>query len=955
MKPMRWQAIEELYHSASDLPECDRNSFLHAACGEDQILFREVESLLRHGSTPQSVLDTPAIAIMAKAIAADEYQSPLASLEGETISHYRILGTIGRGGMGVVYMAEDLKLRRKVALKLLPQFLARDRQALQRFEQEAQAASALNHPNISTIYEIGEAEGLHFIAIELLEGETLKERIARGHVNVREILGIATQICDALEAAHSVGIIHRDIKPSNIVLTSRGAKLLDFGVAKRVGSELLERTEGLSASLPVNSDLRLTIPGGVIGTLSYMSPEQAAGWEIDVRSDLFSLGAVLYEMATGAPPFRGETAQAISEAILKQQPIPPRARNPGLPLELEKIVLKSLAKQRDLRYANAAEMRNDLARLKRQTESSGSRWRKTLLLTASAAVLLVMGVVGYYKITSRPATARVTPTVRRLTSGADVFWVALSPDGKRVAYLEPDKNHIGLTLWLQNIATSVRRELLPPEGYEGLTFSPDGSYLYFTWIGPSSSTRDLHRVSAAGGAPERVLPGVSPDFALSPDGKSVAYLNTGPRNEGDTLLIRSINGSHEKVIAKLPPGSSYSDPAWSPDAKLIAVAEHVQGRDILLSHILFVPLDGGPIRRITSDGFCIIDSLEWLKDGTGLIATAGGRRITGKGRVEYEGARPELWKFPYPSGTPYRITNDLFHHTGGASISADSSVLAGAAWDLVSAVWVAPASDPGRARPVTTLSGHFVARSGLAWAERNKVVYFSNASDAFDLIVINDDGSDPRPIPRNLSHRLDLDACSDGRTLLYRAPYDDKLQIMRQGLDDGRPLPIVPGSVPQCSPDSKWVMYYAHDGKDIPRKIPLEGGQSVPLTGQKCSGAAISPDGKWIACVDESGKLAVVPFSGGDPVKRFALHPNFEGGISFPLRWAPDGQSVVYAVDEGGFENLWAQPLAGGRGRALTHFTSQMIYSFAYSHDGKQIAIARGTSSSDVMLISNFR
>src|SRR6266704_6838366 len=258
MRPERWQAIEELYHSASDLPDGERNSFLQQACGEDQSLLHEVESLIRHGSTSQSVLDTPAMAIMAKAMAADESKSSAPFLEGTIISHYRILEPIGRGGMGVVYKAEDLKLRRLVALKLLPQFLAADPQALRRFEHEAQAASALNHPNICTVYEIDESDGLHFIAIELLEGETLQECIARGPLEIPEILRIVIEICDALEAAHSAGIIHRDIKPSNILLMRRGsAKLLDFGVAKRVGPEFVQQTQVLlELLLPEHLDLR---------------------------------------------------------------------------------------------------------------------------------------------------------------------------------------------------------------------------------------------------------------------------------------------------------------------------------------------------------------------------------------------------------------------------------------------------------------------------------------------------------------------------------------------------------------------------------------------------------------------------------------------------------------------------------------------------------------------------
>jgi serine/threonine protein kinase len=370
MKPERWQTIEELYHSASDLPDGQRNSFLQEACGEDRSLLYEVESLIRHGSTSQSVLDTPAMAIMAKAMAADESKSSAPFLEGTIISHYRILAPIGRGGMGVVYKAEDLKLRRLVALKLLPQFLATDPQALQRFEHEAQAASALNHPNICTVYEIDESDGLHFIAIELLEGETLKERIARGPLEVPEILRIVIEICDALEAAHSAGIIHRDIKPSNVLLTRRGrTKLLDFGVAKRIGAEFVQETENVLSALPENADLRLTTPGAAIGTVAYMSPEQASGQEIDTRSDLFSLGAVLYEMTTGKCPFSGKDLADVLWAIQERCQAPVEQLNRKTPAELIRITNKAMHKDRSLRYQRAAEMRADLQTLRSRLET----------------------------------------------------------------------------------------------------------------------------------------------------------------------------------------------------------------------------------------------------------------------------------------------------------------------------------------------------------------------------------------------------------------------------------------------------------------------------------------------------------------------------------------------------------------------------------------------------------
>ena len=412
MGPERWRVIEELYHSASEVPSEERYSFLHKACNGDQSLVDEVESLLRHGSTRQSILDGPAIAVMAKAMAVDEFESTLPFPEGKTISHYRILEPLGRGGMGVVYKAEDMKLRRHVALKLLPQSLATDRQALQRFEREAQAASALNHPHICTVYEIGEAGGLHFIAIELLDGETLKQRIARGPLEISEILGIGTEICEALEGAHAAGIVHRDIKPSNIVLTSRGgAKLLDFGVAKRAGPSLICKTENLLSLLSTHVELRLTSPGAAIGTVAYMSPEQARGDEVDARSDIFSMGAVLYELTTGKCAFTGKDAAEVLDAIQNRPPTPIAKLNAGAPSELVRITNRAMEKDRSRRYQSASEIRADLQALRRGLETKASQRRAALVL-ALVVALLAMVAYGSLRVprVREWIAARVSPS-----------------------------------------------------------------------------------------------------------------------------------------------------------------------------------------------------------------------------------------------------------------------------------------------------------------------------------------------------------------------------------------------------------------------------------------------------------------------------------------------------------------------------------------------------------------
>lgn len=903
--------------------------------------------------------------------------------------------------MGEVYLAEDTRLRRKIALKVLPQDADEDEELLRRFEQEAFAASGLNHPNIITIFEYGADHGTPYLASEFVEGETLRERVRRDRPSIEEILDITIQTAEALSAAHEAGIVHRDIKPENIMVRPDDlVKVLDFGLAK-----LIEKTVE-----PVNDQAEtvvggITEPGMILGTFAYMSPEQSRGKPTDARSDIWSLGCVLYEMICGRAPFAGDTAADCLVAIIQKDHGQISLLSSGVPAQLDEIMDKCLAKDRDERYQTITDLLVDLRRLKRRLDfevekerseagyeiddigfvsgrigTSGvqaksvssaeyivTEIKRNKRYVFGIAAVLVIGALGIgafylYKYLSYvppppPKAGRFASPekliVAPLVASGKISATSISPDGKYAASVVSNAKKISIRV--RQIASSQDIQVVAPREnarFRNLSFTPDGNYVYYVDSGPDGDT--IYKVSSMGGTAKRIVGPVSSGAAVSPDGKKIAFIGADQTKATRLLQVADANGSKAETILPLSNAVFQANlaPAWSPDGG--SVAHVIYSAETGKSKLSAISIADGSQRELCERDWLNVNGIVWLPDGN--LVVSGNERSAGQITPE------QLWSIT-PDGQSRALTND--HGYSGVSATAEGDILVATRSSERFDLWTVPGNDTAKADEVMSASE---IKGGISVAFDGRFVFGSTTvGGQSDIKIMRPEGDDPGQSITDEGVDSAPSISSDGQYIIF---VSDRIKpqehVFRMNADGTDPQRLTAEDQrqwsPRFSPDGQWVFYIEttpEDGVLNICKMPVSRGDRVVIA-RNPSGSSIqidiSPRDGMVAYEQKDDDLKgerkiVIVTADGVPVTTLALPATAPSGT---FHWTHDGRAIAFVDSRDNGANIWTIAIDGkSAAKPLIKFTTtESIRDFAWSPDGKHLGVIRGTKDVNAVSIT---